>query len=77
MLGLAGHCLQAAKGGMALDNEEAGLDVGCIVVLPTNERNRSINVLSISAPLSRRQASRVTLLKIVQDQLAERMGYFH
>ena len=62
---------------MALDNEEAELDVGCIVVLATDERNRPIDGLPIPAPLPRRQASRVTLLKTVQDQLAERMGYFH
>jgi len=71
------HCLRAVKEGVALDDEDAELDVGCIGVLLTDERNRPIARLSISAPLQRRQASWAALLKTAWDQLADCMGYVH
>jgi len=74
---LVEHCSRAAIEGVALDDEEAELDVGCIGVLLTDERNRPIAGLSISAPLQRRQSSWATLLKTARDQLAERMGCVH
>lgn len=69
------HCMQAIIRGVALDDEEAELGVGCIAVLLTDERQRPVAGLSISAPVERRQSSWGELLIKARDQLAVRMGY--
>ncbi len=72
---LIAHCQQVAKIGIALDDEEAEMGVGCIGVLLFDERQRPVAGLSISAPLERRQVSWGDLLIEAREKLAVRMGY--
>ena len=72
---LVSHCVAAATAGIAFDDEEAEIGVGCIGVLLLDEQKRPLAGLSISAPVERRQTSWGTQLMAARDQLAVRMGF--
>ncbi len=72
---LIAHCTAAAKAGIAFDDEEAEIGVGCIGVVLLDEQKRPLAGLSISAPVERRQISWGAQLMEVRDRLAVRMGF--
>ncbi len=72
---LIDHCTKAAAAGIAFDDEEAEIGVGCIGVLLLDASQRPLAGLSISAPVERRQNSWDAQLMAARDQLAARMGF--
>lgn len=66
---------QDAAHGYALDNEEAELGVGCIGVLIRDGGGNVAAGLSVSAPIERRQAEWIPLVKDAGYSISTRLGF--
>jgi DNA-binding IclR family transcriptional regulator len=60
--------------GFAYDDEEAEVGVGCIGVLIHDSSKNAVAGLSISAPIERRKAEWVKLVKDAGKKISERLG---
>jgi len=61
--------------GYALDDEEAELGVGCIGVLVRDASVAAVAGLSVSAPIERRKAEWIPLVREAAERIAEKLGY--
>lgn len=61
--------------GYALDDEEAELGVGCIGVLVRDAAGAAVAGLSVSAPMERRRAEWVPLVREAGRRISERLGH--
>jgi DNA-binding IclR family transcriptional regulator len=66
---------QDAANRYALDNEEAEVGVGCIGVLIRDSAGNVAAGLSVSAPIERRQAAWIPLVKDAGDSISSRLGF--
>ncbi|MGD8783734.1 MAG: IclR family transcriptional regulator [Thioalkalispiraceae bacterium] len=64
---------QAANQGVAYDDEEAEIGVGCIGVLIRDKRGEVVAGLSISAPIERRKDEWIKLLKQGAETISARL----
>lgn len=71
---LVTECVAAARRGVAFDDEEAELGVGCIGVLVRDGSGAPVAGLSISAPRERRQEIWADWLQDTAVKISERMG---
>ncbi len=71
---LVQQCMSDHRKGIALDNEEAEIGVGCIGVILRDTQGKTVAGISISAPLERRDERWGTLLVAARDKLAREMG---
>jgi len=67
-------CLEAAQTGVAFDNEEAEVGVGCIGVLIRDMDGVPVAGLSISSPIERRQDEWVASLKAAAKRIEARLN---
>lgn len=67
-------CLDASRTGVAFDNEEAEVGVGCIGVLVRDMDGVPVAGLSISSPIERRQNEWVTRLQAAARQIEARLN---
>lgn len=72
---LLGDVELSAARGYALDDEEAEQGVGCIGVLVRDATGNAVAGLSVSAPMERRKADWIPLVREAARQIAARLGY--
>lgn len=72
---LVKESLAAVRRGVAFDDEEAELGVGCIGVLVRDGSGAVVAGLSISAPRERRQEVWADWLRDTASKISERMGF--
>ena len=63
------------ESGVALDNEEAEIGVGCIGVLIRDKRGAAVAGLSVSAPIERRREEWIPLVQEAAKKISEQLGY--
>lgn len=68
-------CLDSARQGYALDNEEAELGVGCIGTLIRDASGHVVAGLSVSAPIERRRSEWVREVMEAGQQISRLLGY--
>ncbi len=65
----------AAERGYALDDEEAELGVGCIGALVRDAGGNVVAGLSVSAPIERRRAEWIPLVRAAAEEISRRLGW--
>ena len=72
---LTENCIASAKCGYALDNEEAGLGVGCIGALVYDSGGHAVAGLSVSAPIERRREEWIARVIETAAGISAKLGY--
>lgn len=75
IIALLHDCIDAAKRGYALDNEEAELGVGCIGTLVHDASGHVVAGLSVSAPIERRRKEWIAQVMETGEQISKQLGY--